>query len=285
MGSNRQERAQYPLPHLCGGYRAALPCPDDRRCRRRDDRILDAGPGPTASAATGGYVALGDSYSSGVGSTSDYLDDNCDTSAYAYPYLYNQSANPSSFSFEACSGATAPDIESSQLSALNSGTGLVSLTDGGDDVGFSTVMEDCVLYSQSTARARSTPPCSRPRPPCRAPSTRCTATSPTTPPTPRSWSWATRSCTTCRSPATAPACPPSPAPRSTTRADTLDSVISAQVAKYSGFTFADVRPYFSGHEICDSDSYLNSVTWPISSSYHPTAEGQAAYLQAFQAAL
>ena len=40
-------------------------------------------------------------------------------------------------------------------------------------------------------------------------------------------------------------------------------------------TFADVRPQFAGHEICDSGSWLNSVDiFAISSSYHPDASGQ-----------
>jgi len=240
---------------------------------------------PTASAATGGYVALGDSYSAGTGSTSDYLND-CDQSTAAYPYLYQQAQSPSSFSFQACSGATAPDIESGQLSALGSGTGLVSLTDGGDDVGFSTVMEDCVLYSQSTCLSAIT-----------SAEKQATTTLPGTLDTlytdirhdapnaqvvvmgyPELYDLSQSS--DCSGLST----------KSRTAlngaADTLDSVIATQVAKYSGFTFADVRGYFSGHEICDSDSWINSVTWPITDSYHPTAEGQAdAYLAAFQAAL
>jgi hypothetical protein len=39
--------------------------------------------------------------------------------------------------------------------------------------------------------------------------------------------------------------------------------------------FADVRPQFAPHEICDSRSWLHSVDiLSISSSYHPTASGQ-----------
>jgi hypothetical protein len=240
---------------------------------------------PAASAATGGYVALGDSYSAGVGSTSDYLND-CDQSTAAYPYLYDQAVSPSSFSFQACTGATAPDIESSQLSALNSGTGIVSLTDGGDDVGFSTVMEDCVLYSQSTCLSEIS-----------SAEKQATSTLPGTLDTlysdirkdapsahvvvmgyPELYDLTQSS--DCSGLST----------KSRTAlngaADTLDSVIAGQVAKYSGFTFADVRSYFSGHEICDDDPWINSVTWPIDDSYHPTADGQAnAYLPAFQAAV
>ncbi|NEE11464.1 lipase, partial [Streptomyces sp. SID7499] len=66
------------------------------------------GPASAAdSAAAGGYVALGDSYSSGVGAGS-YLSDSgdCRRSTKAYPYLWQAANSPASFDFVACSGAT-----------------------------------------------------------------------------------------------------------------------------------------------------------------------------------
>ena len=67
-------------------------------------------------------------------------------------------------------------------------------------------------------------------------------------------------------------------------ADDLDRALSAAAARY-GDVFADVRGRFSGHEICDSASWLHSVTYPIGDSYHPTADGQElGYLPAFTAA-
>jgi hypothetical protein len=55
------------------------------------------------TAATGGYVALGDSYSSGVGAGS-YISSSgdCKRSTKAYPYLWAASHSPSSFAFTAC---------------------------------------------------------------------------------------------------------------------------------------------------------------------------------------
>ena len=50
----------------------------------------------------------------------------------------------------ACSGAKTTDVNANQLSALSSSTTLVSITIGGNDVGFATVMEDCVIYSTDT---------------------------------------------------------------------------------------------------------------------------------------
>src|SRR6185312_7125617 len=69
-------------------------------------------------------------------------------------------------------------------------------------------------------------------------------------------------------------------------ADVLDGVISAAASRH-GFAFADVRSAFaSGHEICDSGSWLHSVDWDnIVQSYHPTAAGQSSgYLPAFTSA-
>ena len=68
-------------------------------------------------------------------------------------------------------------------------------------------------------------------------------------------------------------------------ADLLDSVIST-VAGQAGFAYAEVRGGFSGHEICDSSSWLHSVDWlNLGDSYHPTASGQSgAYYPVFSAA-
>nr|WP_281415869.1 hypothetical protein [Actinospica durhamensis] len=53
-------------------------------------------------AAVGGYVALGDSYSSGVG-TGSYISSSgdCKRSTKAYPYLWAAANSPSSFDFPA----------------------------------------------------------------------------------------------------------------------------------------------------------------------------------------
>jgi hypothetical protein len=58
-----------------------------------------------------------------------------------------------------------------------------------------------------------------------------------------------------------------------TGANELDSQIQAAAARH-GDVFADVRGAFSGHEICDSSSWLHSVNFlDVSESYHPTACG------------
>src|SRR5690349_650762 len=90
----------------------------------------------TASAGTN-YVALGDSYSSGVG-TDNYLNDgtSCDRSPQGYPALWAAAHSVSSFSLVACSGAATADVLNNQLGGLSASTSLVTITIGGNDAGF-----------------------------------------------------------------------------------------------------------------------------------------------------
>ena len=107
---------------------------------------------PAADAASSvSYVALGDSYSSGLGAGS-YISSSgsCDRSTNAYPEQWAAANSPASFVFAACAGATTSDVINSQVSALSAGTMLVSITIGGNDAGFSSVMETCVLSLTST---------------------------------------------------------------------------------------------------------------------------------------
>ena len=98
-----------------------------------------------AHAAGPSYVALGDSYSSGVG-TRTYISDgtSCQRSTYAYPYLV-ASQRGFTLSFQACSGAKIPDVTGKQLGALSSSTAYVTISVGGNDAGFSSVITECAL--------------------------------------------------------------------------------------------------------------------------------------------
>lgn len=105
--------------------------------------------------AAGGYVALGDSYSSGVGAGSyDSGSGDCRRTPKAYPALWAAANSPASFDFVACSGAVTSDVLNKQMGPLNSSTSLVSLTIGGNDAGFADVMTTCVLQSEANCIAR-----------------------------------------------------------------------------------------------------------------------------------
>ncbi|MFB9737066.1 SGNH/GDSL hydrolase family protein [Streptomyces thermocoprophilus] len=226
------------------------------------------------NAVAGGYVALGDSYSSGVGAGS-YISSSgdCKRSTKAYPYLWNAAHAPSSFTFAACSGARTDEVLANQLGGLSSSTGLVSISIGGNDAGFADVMTTCVLSSDSTCLSRintakayvdSTLPgkldavynAIR----SKAPNARVVVLG-----YPRFYKLGT----TCIG--------LSETKRSAINAaaDHLDNAIAQRAAAH-GFVFGDVRTTFTGHEICSSSSWLRSVNWlNIRESYHPTAAGQS----------
>ncbi len=67
---------------------------------------------PAQAASAVNYVALGDSYSPGVGAGS--TSGSCGQSPNAYPALWATANSPASFTFAACSGATTRDVISGQ---------------------------------------------------------------------------------------------------------------------------------------------------------------------------
>lgn len=239
----------------------------------------------TSALASGpiSYVALGDSYSSGDGA-GNYSDGSCLQSANAYPVLWHN-AHGGSFVNETCAGATTSDVINSELGSLSASTTLVSITIGGNDVGFASVMETCVLGSDSSCisainqaeqQAQSTLPGSLDTVlsdiASRAPNAKVVVLD-----YPQFYDLAKSS--TCIG-------------LSTTKrtqlnqgASVLDSVISAAAGRH-GDSFVDVTPFFAGHQICDSGSYLISVDWfNLGDSYHPNASGQAnGYLPALDSA-
>ncbi|QFG25989.1 SGNH/GDSL hydrolase family protein [Actinomadura sp. WMMB 499] len=111
---------------------------------------------PIQAATRGGYVALGDSYSSGLGAERTVADRNplnrCQRTSEAY---YHGVANAFEFgrgsAFWACSGATTADIldgkggERPQIDRIGRNTSLITISIGGNDVGFSKILAGCVI--------------------------------------------------------------------------------------------------------------------------------------------
>ncbi|MER7989156.1 SGNH/GDSL hydrolase family protein [Streptomyces noursei] len=234
--------------------------------------------------ATGGYVALGDSYSAGVGAGSyDSGSGACKRSTRAYPALWAAAHSPSSFSFAACSGARTGDVVSGQLGALGSATSLVSITIGGNDAGFADTMTTCALQGESACLARV----SQAR-------TYITNTLPDKLDT-------VYAAIANKAPSAHVValgyphfyklngvCVGGLTEKSRTAinaaADDINGVIAKRAADH-GFAFADVNSTFAGHELCSGSPWLHSVTYPVDESYHPTAAGQASgYLPVFGSA-
>ena len=116
------------------------------------------GGAPAHSAPQGsGYVALGDSYASGLGappyaSGTDVKDGNgCKRAAGAYAHQVAGQTGKA-LDFGACAGARTSDFyqprtswnEPAQLDRLNASTSLVTFSIGGNDAGFSTIFSKCV---------------------------------------------------------------------------------------------------------------------------------------------
>lgn len=110
------------------------------------------------SGLTSDYAALGDSYSSGEGNGnyapgSNTATDKCHRSSTAYGPELAKRFSVGSFQYVACSGAVTADLfaanheypgEGPQLSSLSAQTSVVTLTIGGNDVGFASILEACV---------------------------------------------------------------------------------------------------------------------------------------------
>jgi len=248
---------------------------------RRTAAVLGAlvlgvlGVGVPAQAAGSGYVALGDSYSSGTG-TRTYLSDGttCQRSVYAYPSLLAASKGYT-LNFRACSGATTADVSALQLSALGTGTAYVSLTVGGNDAGFANVLTTCaqpawatdcngaidraqgIINNQLPSRLTSLYAAIR----TRAPQATVVVAG-----YPRIFNGEDCNAFTWFS--------PTEESRLNATADLLNSRISAAAAA-AGVGFANPTSVFAGHAVCDDVEWINGLSSPASESYHPNRSGHS----------
>ncbi|MEU4211223.1 SGNH/GDSL hydrolase family protein [Streptomyces sp. NPDC026206] len=234
-------------------------------------------------SSTPGYVALGDSYSSGVGAGSyDSASGDCKRSSKAYPALWAAAHAPTSFSFTACSGARTGDVLSGQLGPLNTSTGLVSISVGGNDAGFADTMSTCVLGTDSAcldriAQARTYIQNELPAKldgvysaiSSRAPRAQVVVLG-----YPRFY----------RTGGICAGLSDTKRKAINAASDHINSVIAKRAADH-GFDFGDVTTAFAGHELCSGSAWLKSVALPVDESYHPTAAGQSGgYLPVFASA-
>ena len=234
------------------------------------------------------YAALGDSYSSGVGAPPYELDTACQRSSRSYGPLWAAAHHPTSFEFVACSGAKTADVLATQISALQSGTGLVTITIGGNDAGFGPVLQTC-----TAARSDRT---------CAAAVNVAEAFERSVLPgrLARTYAAIRRAAPQARVIVLgyprlfdlAPSCPDPHAPNLTRRtkinhgADVLNEVIQQAVSRQSGFSFTDIRDRFTGHGVCSTDPWINGPSVPaFVGPYHPTQAGyRDGYLSALDAA-
>ncbi|MBW6433821.1 fibronectin type III domain-containing protein [Actinoplanes hulinensis] len=94
-----------------------------------------------------GRYHLGDSFSAGVGAGYETGGD-CLRSPLAWPLLLNYASSMARHL--ACTGAEVPDMRSGQLPGIGQpGPTLITLTIGGNDVGFADELTDCILGTSS----------------------------------------------------------------------------------------------------------------------------------------
>jgi lysophospholipase L1-like esterase len=231
--------------------------------------------GAPAQAAAPSYVALGDSYSSGVG-TRTYLDDgtSCQRSNAAFPKLV-AATKGYALTFKACSGATISTVTHSQLGALSASTRYVTISVGGNDAGFADVLTECATpywagdcdgavdgaqaFIRTTLPGRLATLYSSIR--SRSPQAKVVVVG-----YPRVFNGEDCNAATWFSPAEET--------RLNQTADLLDAKLAA-AASARGFSFANPTSRFTGHAVCDDPEWLNGLSNPVSDSYHSNKAGHA----------
>lgn len=227
---------------------------------------------PTANAAQGPYVALGDSYAAGLG-TRDYDPDSgdCYRGPAAYPNLVADSLGVA-LTFDACSSAKVDDVLGNQLGNLDESTGYVTVSVGGNDAGFTSVITTCALPSPVTcwdeieqANAYITDEL-----PGRLDEL-YTAISEAAPNAgvaavgyPRLFNG--EECNLISRISSEEQA------ELNATADLMATTIS-EAAERHGFSFVDPRDAFTGHAVCDDNEWINGISDPVRESYHPNVSG------------
>lgn len=234
--------------------------------------------------AAANYTALGDSYSSGVGTREYYSDSGgCQRSPHAYPVI-DAGRIGASLTFAACAGAKVAGIISGQLGSLNATTNYVTVTAGGNDLNWTQVIIQCAkpwpytcwgdldrtenfirntlpgLLDQLYAAIKA-----------KAPSARIVAVG-----YPRLFNG--QECNLIAR------ISPGEQSRLNAAADLLATTTQARAAA-NGIVFADARSAYNGHSVCDDVEWINGTSWPIGESYHPNKGGQQGYAGLVEAAL
>lgn len=237
---------------------------------------------PSATAGSNDYVALGDSFSAGTGTR--YKVDSCYRSPYGYPVLL-ATQQGLALDYQACSGATTADVSANQLGTLSGDTDYVTMTIGGNDVGFADVITECALpgwISNCTGAINAGYTILNTQLPTRYSTLFATIGDKAPNATiivggyprlfnGRDCNWATFFSGTEMS-------------KLNKATDDLDALIKTRT-EAAGFTYVDPRAPFVGHAVCDSAEWINGLSIPIEESYHPNRSGNLAYRDVFSPAM
>ena len=225
-----------------------------------------------AVASADDYVALGDSFSSGVGTNSYTLSSSCRRGVYAYPWLVAQQRPNTSLTFVACSGATTANVMSSQIQSVTAGTDIVTMTIGGNDIGFSNLIVQCTLGSCSSALDTTRASLGTVLGPrldtvYSAIRSRTMTASVVVLGYPRMFSSAGCFGTLGIS--------ATERTKANQLADALDQLTSARAAA-AGLTYRSAIAPFTGHAVCSGSAWLNGLNlFNTGESYHPNRNGNS----------
>ena len=235
------------------------------------------------------FVALGDSYAAGLGAGNYGADANCKQSKDGgYPQLFakEQTTPFAKVTDASCSGAVINDVRFKQLDSLSDTTGVVTLTVGGNDAGWTNSLRACLIgddtgcaasVKQGVADAQSKLPAALDdlyqSISAKAPNAKVYVLG-----YPHLVAEPGKSGVTCEQ--------LTDARRKALNegADDLVELIKGRVEAQPGFTFVDVREAFKGHEACTKQPWIHSVGDDLSEAFHPNADGYQAYLKALVAA-
>lgn len=234
--------------------------------------------------AASNYTALGDSYSSGVGTREYYSDSgSCQRSPHAYPVI-DAARIGATLTFAACSGAKIAGVISGQLGSLNAGTNYVTVTAGGNDLNWTQAILQCAKpwpytcwgnIDQAENTIRTTLPAALDQLysaiKAKAPNARIVAIG-----YPRLFNG--QECNLIAR------ISPGEQSRLNAAADLLAETTKARAAA-NGIVFVDPRNAFNGHAVCDGAEWINGTSWPIGESYHPNKNGQIGYAGIIETAL
>ncbi|KEF33173.1 putative secreted hydrolase [Marinobacter nitratireducens] len=233
--------------------------------------VLAAKPVPTI------YAALGDSYAAGNGTGTRDLAYSCYRSSDAYGPLIEKAHRKWNLDFEACSGATSDDVINSQLSPLSADTNYVTVSMGGNDIGFAELILNCAMYwdqaqclakvDEVHARIDSELPAK-----LEAAYAAINAAAPNAKVIqlgyPRAFGnnlacWDARGVSSTEAQALNGV------------SDHLDQVIGGRAAM-AGVTYLSVIEQFKGHDMCSSEPYIRGKSGVyLEDWFHPTAAGHA----------
>ncbi|HXB63263.1 MAG TPA: SGNH/GDSL hydrolase family protein [Solirubrobacteraceae bacterium] len=236
------------------------------------------------AAAQPQYVALGDSYSSGVGTREFYEESGeCDRSPDAYgPKI--AASKGYTLSFQACSGAITTEVDEKQLGTLSASTSLVTITIGGNDAGFSNVIVNCALYyftcgeaiAESEEFVRKTLP-GRLETTYKDIHSDASNAKVVVLGYPKLFTKEGKTCNV-------NFLTSGNEKKMNEGAELLDKVIRER-AEAAKFTFVNPTSAFEAHEVCASEEWLNGQSLPLSESYHPNVKGQAEFTKLIEAVL